>query len=179
MTRCVLVVIAALLAGCSVEPAPLMTIPRGHPGSPESGEAAYTPPPNPFKGDVPAAAPPGEGKDAHEGHEQGDGKKQAAGKEHAGGHEQSPQGQAAPKKDYALDVCIVSGEKLGSMGKPEVLIHEGREVRFCCPACIPKFKEDPAKYLKKLDEAEKNPKPTEKKDADKEAPKKHDHEGKP
>ena len=33
--------------------------------------------------------------------------------------------------------------------------------------------------LKKLGEPEKNPKPAEKKDADKEAPKKHDHEGKP
>ncbi len=192
MTRYVLGLIAALLAGCSVEPAPLITIAQGHPGNADSGAVAYVPPANPFKGDVPAAVPPGGGKEAHEGHEQGDGKKPAAGKEqadgkaqdgnkeHAGGHEQSPQGQAGPKKDYPLDVCIVSGEKLGSMGKPAVLTHEGREVRFCCPACIPKFKEDPAKYLKKLDDAEKNPKPAEKKDADKAAPpKKHDHEGKP
>ena len=161
MPRCLLGLIAALLAGCSVEPAPLITIAQGHPGNADSGAVAYSPPPNPFKGDVPAAVPPGGGKEAHE------------------GHEQSPQGQAGPKKDYHLDVCIVSGEKLGSMGKPAVLMHEGREVRFCCPACIPKFKEDPAKYLKKLGEPEKNPKPAEKKDADKEAPKKHDHEGKP
>jgi len=156
MTRCVLGLIAALSAGCSVEPAPLITIPQGHPGNAESGEAAYTPPLNPFKGDVPAAVPPGTRKEGHE------------------GHEQHPHGQAAPRKDYPLDVCVVSGEKLGSMGKPAVLTHEGREVRFCCPACIPKFKEDPAKYIKKLDEAEKNQKP-----ADKEEPKKHDHEGKP
>jgi len=160
MTRCIGLIVV-LLAGCSVEPAPLITIPQGHPGNADSGEVAYTPPPNPFKGDVPATVPPGGGKEAHP------------------GHDQHPQGQAAPKKDYPLDVCVVLGEKLGSMGKPAVLMHEGREVRFCCPACIPKFKEDPAKYLKKLDEAEKNRKPAEKKDAEKEPPKKHDHEGKP
>ncbi len=163
MTRCVLGLMAALLAGCSVEPAPLMTIPQGHPGNADSGEVPYTAPPNPFKEDVPAAVPPGGGKEPH--HE---------------GHEHNPKGQASPKKDYPLDVCVVSGEKLGSMGKPAVLVHEGREVQFCCPACIPKFKEDPAKYLKKLDEAERKQKPPEKKDDDKEAPKKeHDHEGKP
>ena len=32
-------------------------------------------------------------------------------------------------------------------GKPD------RLVRFCCKMCIPKFEKDPAKYLKKLDEA--------------------------
>jgi hypothetical protein len=51
---------------------------------------------------------------------------------------------------YPLDVCIVSGEKLGSMGDPIVIIHEGREIKFCCDQCPPAFNEDPDKYLGKL-----------------------------
>lgn len=51
---------------------------------------------------------------------------------------------------YPLDTCLVSGEKLGSMGKPPEIVHEGRQIKFCCKNCIPDFKEDPAKYLAKL-----------------------------
>ena len=56
-------------------------------------------------------------------------------------------------KPYPLTTCVVSGEKLGSMGKPFVYDHEGREVRFCCKNCVKDFKKEPAKYLKKLDDA--------------------------
>jgi len=136
MNRLFLCLAAATLAGCSVSPAPLLTIPQGHPGNPESAEAPYTPPPNPFKQDVPAATPPGQPSE-HAHHDHGDAK--------------APES----KKPYPLDVCVVSGEKLGEMGKPVVIQHEGREIQFCCPACVDKFKQDPAKYLKKLDEAEK------------------------
>ena len=48
---------------------------------------------------------------------------------------------------YSLDVCVVSGEKLGSMGAPHVIKHEGTEVRFCCDACVPEFNKDPDKYI--------------------------------
>jgi YHS domain-containing protein len=53
---------------------------------------------------------------------------------------------------YALDTCLVTGKKLGSMGAPVVKSYDGREVRFCCEACVPKFEADQAKYLKRLDE---------------------------
>lgn len=155
MSRLILSLVAALLSGCSVSPAPLLTIPQGHPGNPESGEVPYVPPPNPFKQDVPASAPPGQ-------------------KEEPQDHSHHDHGQAkAPesKKPYPLDVCVVTGEKLGEMGKPVVIQHEGREVRFCCAACPDKFRQDPAKYLKKLDEAEKKIKPA---DA---TPEKHEHDG--
>lgn len=56
-------------------------------------------------------------------------------------------------KPYPLDVCVVSGEKLGEMGKPVVMEYEGREVKFCCADCPKTFKKDPAKYVKKIDEA--------------------------
>ncbi|HMP84849.1 MAG TPA: TRASH domain-containing protein [Verrucomicrobiota bacterium] len=56
---------------------------------------------------------------------------------------------------YPLDTCVVTDEKLGSMGKPYVYEHEGRQVQFCCKGCLKDFKKDPAKYMKKLDDAEK------------------------
>ncbi len=54
---------------------------------------------------------------------------------------------------YPLKTCVVSGDDLGSMGEVTVLTHEGREVRLCCEGCVPDFKADPAKYIKKLDES--------------------------
>lgn len=65
---------------------------------------------------------------------------------------------AAPA-DYPLTTCVVSGEKLGSMGKPYVYVHkeEGkpdRVVQFCCRGCVKDFKKDPAQHLAKLDAAE-------------------------
>jgi YHS domain-containing protein len=57
------------------------------------------------------------------------------------------------KPAYPLNTCVVSGEKLGEMGKPHVIQYEGREVQFCCPSCEKEFKKDPAKYLKKIDAA--------------------------
>lgn len=63
----------------------------------------------------------------------------------------SPPPAEAPKvKPYPLDTCLVSGEKLGEMGKPLVFTHEGQEIKVCCKPCKPKFLKDPAKYLPKL-----------------------------
>jgi YHS domain-containing protein len=53
-------------------------------------------------------------------------------------------------KSYPLDTCVVSGNKLGSMGKVITKTHEGQEVKFCCKPCIKKFDKDPAKYVGKL-----------------------------
>lgn len=57
---------------------------------------------------------------------------------------------AVSAKAYPLDVCIVSDEKLGSMGAPYVTVHEGQEIKFCCKSCLPDFEKEPAKYLSKL-----------------------------
>jgi YHS domain-containing protein len=56
-------------------------------------------------------------------------------------------------RPYPLKSCVVSDEKLGSMGKSYVHKHEGREVQFCCKSCLKDFNKDPKKYLKKLDDA--------------------------
>lgn len=53
-------------------------------------------------------------------------------------------------KPYTLDVCIVSGEKLGSMGKPFVFVYQGQEIKLCCDGCEADFKKEPAKFLAKL-----------------------------
>jgi len=56
-------------------------------------------------------------------------------------------------KPYPLTTCVVSGEKLGEMGKPYVFTYEGREIKMCCKSCRKKFDKDPAKYVKQIDEA--------------------------
>ena len=61
----------------------------------------------------------------------------------------------APVKPYPLDYCLVSGDKIGEMGKPVVTNYHGQEIKFCCPDCVKDFKKDPAKYIKKLQDAEK------------------------
>ncbi|MCC7519062.1 MAG: hypothetical protein IT578_07750 [Verrucomicrobiae bacterium] len=68
---------------------------------------------------------------------------------------------AKPKpKPYPFQTCLVTDEKLGGMGKEYVFTYEGREIKFCCKGCMKDFKKDPAKYLKKLDAAEKADAPT-------------------
>ena len=57
---------------------------------------------------------------------------------------------APATKPYLLDTCLVSGEKLGTMGKPLEIVHEGQQIKFCCKSCLPKFEQDPAKYLSQL-----------------------------
>jgi YHS domain-containing protein len=59
----------------------------------------------------------------------------------------------APKDDYPLETCIVTGAKLGSMGEPVEYHYKGREIRFCCRGCVGTFEKDPETYLKKMDEA--------------------------
>lgn len=53
---------------------------------------------------------------------------------------------------YPLKTCPVSGLNLGSIGEPIVMIHEGREVRFCRTSCIREFKSDVKGYLQKIDD---------------------------
>ena len=64
----------------------------------------------------------------------------------------------APKSAYPLTTCVVSDEKLGEMGKPVEYVYKeagkpDRVVLFCCKDCVKDFQKEPAKYLKKLDEA--------------------------
>jgi YHS domain-containing protein len=53
-------------------------------------------------------------------------------------------------KPYPLDTCIVSDNKLGSMGTPITKVHQGQQIKFCCEPCVDEFNENPAKYMAKL-----------------------------
>src|SRR5436853_6588968 len=57
-------------------------------------------------------------------------------------------------KPYTLKTCMVSGDKLGEMGKPYVFTNDNREIKLCCKDCLKDFKKDTSKYTKKLEEAE-------------------------
>lgn len=62
-------------------------------------------------------------------------------------------------KPYPLKTCVVSGEKFGGdMGEPYVFTHEGREIKLCCKSCLKDFNKDTAKYIKKIEAAEKKAK---------------------
>ncbi len=52
---------------------------------------------------------------------------------------------------YPLDVCAVSGGKLGGMGDPIYLTVAGRDVALCCMGCEGKIKESPEKYFSTVD----------------------------
>ncbi len=58
-------------------------------------------------------------------------------------------------KPYPLQTCAVTDEKLGEHGKPYVFTYEGQEVKLCCKSCLPDFKKEPAKYTKKIEDAQK------------------------
>lgn len=58
--------------------------------------------------------------------------------------------RTAGAKAYPLDTCIVTDNKLGSMGTPVTLVHQGQEVKFCCKPCVAKFHKDPDRYLAAL-----------------------------
>lgn len=60
---------------------------------------------------------------------------------------------AGPSETYPLGTCPISGKKLGSMGGAIVKLYEGREIRFCCKACPPKFEKDLKGGFAKVDDA--------------------------
>ncbi|MBI3877127.1 MAG: hypothetical protein HY300_14425 [Verrucomicrobia bacterium] len=63
--------------------------------------------------------------------------------------------KATKPKPYPLNICVVSGEKLGEHGKPYVFVHEGPETKMCCDDCLKDFNKDTAKYMKKIADAQK------------------------
>jgi hypothetical protein len=56
--------------------------------------------------------------------------------------------QAEPNNDaYPLDTCVVSGEKLGSMGQVHEVQIEGQITKLCCAGCEDSLRAEPEKYL--------------------------------
>jgi hypothetical protein len=78
------------------------------------------------------------------------------------GAERQPDQKTQKLKPYPLKTCLVTDEKLGEMGDPFVHKYQDREIKFCCKGCLKDFNKAPAKYIKKLEtaeKAEKNAKP--------------------
>lgn len=50
---------------------------------------------------------------------------------------------------HSQTTCPVMG---GKINKDIYSDYEGKRVYFCCTSCLPEFKKDPAKYIKKLEE---------------------------
>lgn len=59
-------------------------------------------------------------------------------------------GAAEKVKPYTSDICIVTDNKLGSMGRVITKTHKDQQVKFCCKPCVKKFDRNPEKYLSKL-----------------------------
>ena len=57
-------------------------------------------------------------------------------------------------KPYPLDTCLVCGMKLDSMGKPYSFVYQGQEIKLCDKSEKADFDKDPAKYMKKLQDAQ-------------------------
>ena len=75
---------------------------------------------------------------------------------------------AKARASYPMKTCLVSDEALGSMGDAVAYVHKtagkpDRVIFVCCEGCIDDFKADPAKFLKKLDDAGKSKAPAGKK----------------
>lgn len=62
--------------------------------------------------------------------------------------------ESVESTEYPLDVCVVSGEKLGSMGDPITLEVEGHTFKICCASCEKKLRATPDKYIKMLESGE-------------------------
>ena len=58
---------------------------------------------------------------------------------------------AKQEKNYPIDTCLISGEKLGSMGDSVNFVMGNRLYRLCCKMCKKKVKAEPSKYRAMLD----------------------------
>lgn len=82
---------------------------------------------------------------SHEGHDHGD--HAMHGKYEAELAKLSPEDRQLAQKQK---VCPVSGDPLGSMGKPYKVTVQGRDVLLCCQGCKSALEKNPEKYLAKL-----------------------------
>jgi len=66
---------------------------------------------------------------------------------------------AVPAKPYPFATSVVSGQKLGGPGTGVTFEQNGYEVKLASQAEADTFKQNPAPYLAKIEEAYKNAKP--------------------
>jgi nitrous oxide reductase accessory protein NosL len=66
----------------------------------------------------------------------------------------SKEESVANAKPYPLETCLVCDMKLSMMGKPLTFAYQGQQIQVCDVSEKEAFEKDPAKYIKKLAEAE-------------------------
>jgi YHS domain-containing protein len=59
----------------------------------------------------------------------------------------------AQRDTYPLTECVVAGHEIAEGEEPTEVVVAGRLVRLCCADCLDALAEDPAKYIKMVDEA--------------------------
>lgn len=62
-------------------------------------------------------------------------------------------------RPYPLGTCVVTDEKLGSMGDAFVMVEGNQEIQLCCKSCKKDFEKDKKAALAKIDAAWKQVKP--------------------
>jgi hypothetical protein len=62
----------------------------------------------------------------------------------------APGADTANVKRYTSDTCVVTDNKLGSMGDPITKVYGNQEVKFCCKPCVAKYEKNPGKYAKNI-----------------------------
>ena len=50
-------------------------------------------------------------------------------------------------------ICPVTGEKINDKAKA-TYEYQGKIYNFCCPMCVDRFKKEPDKYIKKINEGQ-------------------------
>lgn len=55
-----------------------------------------------------------------------------------------------PSSSYPLKTCVVSGDKLGSMGDVTAIEYQGQEIQFCCEGCVDEFLKSPDEFVSKV-----------------------------
>ncbi len=65
------------------------------------------------------------------------------------GHSHGVEKYYPKAKAYPLTKCLVTDEGFNH-GKPYTFVHQGQEIKLCCEDCLADFKQEPAKYLSKL-----------------------------
>ena len=64
------------------------------------------------------------------------------------GHEHEAAPAAEALKIEQKTCPVMDGNKIN----PKLFVdHNGRRIYFCCPMCVKTFKDDPEKYIKKVD----------------------------
>jgi len=56
--------------------------------------------------------------------------------------------------EYPMTTCVVSGEKLGEMGRPVEVTVQDHTFLLCCNACATEVRAHPDKYIQMLEQAE-------------------------